>query len=78
MVRLAAFRSSGRRARVLILAGLHQRPVAKGKNSSSETCFLAAKTTGETPVPQFCHGLRGGEKRQGIGRRFSMTAEPCI
>jgi hypothetical protein len=29
----------------------------KKENSSSETPFLAANTTGETPVPQSCHGL---------------------
>ncbi|MBN2562830.1 MAG: hypothetical protein JXQ75_18050, partial [Phycisphaerae bacterium] len=27
------------------------------ENSVSETPFLTVKTTGETPVPQFCHGL---------------------
>jgi hypothetical protein len=32
---------------------------ARGKreNSGSEMPFLTVKTTGETPVPQFCHGL---------------------
>jgi hypothetical protein len=32
---------------------------ARGKreNSRSETPFLAVKTTGEMPVPQFRHGL---------------------
>ncbi|MBN2561596.1 MAG: hypothetical protein JXQ75_11760, partial [Phycisphaerae bacterium] len=29
----------------------------KRENSGSETPFLTVKTTGETPVPQFCHGL---------------------
>ncbi|MBN2560648.1 MAG: 50S ribosome-binding GTPase [Phycisphaerae bacterium] len=34
---------------------------ARGRkeNSGSETPFLTVKTTGETPVPQFCHGLIG-------------------
>ncbi|MBN2563905.1 MAG: hypothetical protein JXQ75_23570 [Phycisphaerae bacterium] len=32
-------------------------PVVKGQNSGSETPFLTVETTGETPVPQFCHGL---------------------
>ncbi len=29
----------------------------KRENSGSETPFLTVKTTGETPAPQFCHGL---------------------
>ncbi|MBN2559979.1 MAG: hypothetical protein JXQ75_03510 [Phycisphaerae bacterium] len=31
----------------------------KRENSGSETPFLTVKTTGETPVPQSCHGLLG-------------------
>jgi hypothetical protein len=31
----------------------------KRENSSSGTPFLAVRTTGETPVPQFCRGLLG-------------------
>ena len=29
------------------------------ENSGLKTPFLTVKTTGETPVPQFCHGLLG-------------------
>ncbi|MBN2560347.1 MAG: hypothetical protein JXQ75_05395, partial [Phycisphaerae bacterium] len=29
------------------------------ENSRSEKPFLTVKTTGETPVPQFCHRLLG-------------------
>ncbi|MBN2561356.1 MAG: DUF4440 domain-containing protein [Phycisphaerae bacterium] len=32
----------------------------KREDSGSETPFLTVKTTGETPVPQFCHGLPDG------------------
>jgi len=40
-------------------------PSARGEreNSGLKTPFLAVKTTGETPVPQFCHGLLSSDAR---------------
>ena len=43
----------------LKIATAWERLSARGKreNSDSETPLVTMKTTGETPVPQFCHGL---------------------
>jgi len=40
-------------------ATVRERLAARGEreNSGLKTPFLTVKTTGETPVPQFCHGL---------------------
>ncbi|MBN2562529.1 MAG: hypothetical protein JXQ75_16515 [Phycisphaerae bacterium] len=40
---------------------LDENLAARGKreDSVSEAPFLTVKTTDETPVPQFCHGLLG-------------------
>ncbi|MBN2562556.1 MAG: hypothetical protein JXQ75_16650, partial [Phycisphaerae bacterium] len=40
------------------------------ENSGSETPFLTVKTTGETPVPQFCHGLLAATVREASGTRL--------
>ncbi len=51
---------------------------AQREHRGSETPFMTVKTTGETPVPQFCHGLLGpagdgAYNEVGFRRREAMT-----